>query len=602
MHYLSEEHLMTFLLQVLVLLTTAKVLGELCQQRGIPALAGEILTGIILGPTLLGRAFPRLEAKLFPSESIQENMSEHMLHDVIEQNRLGDLIDGLIHQNMLETVSWIGVLFLLLATGFEVNISTVWKQGKVCLTMGAVGVLIAFVIGCVVFWWLPERCWGPNADHMTFTLLLATAAAISAIPVIARILHDLEILKSDFGLTTLSAFIVNDLLGWLAFALVLGLVAPAGRNVQEVSRVFFEIVLFGTVCLTIGSKVVGAITTKLQQSSLPQPAITLTFVCCLGLFCGAITQWIGVHAILGFFLAGIMAGNTPQISENTRQIISQMIHAIFVPLFFATIGIKIDFLQNFDILLVVIVTAVAIGGKFIGGWIGGVAAGLSKPEAFSAGIARTPGGAMEIVLGILALELKLISADVFVALIFAAVSSSVMVGPLLAWSIRRGERIDVSGLLLRGAIDLDLKGPTRWEVIAELCDKIAQATGTLDKQSLVRAVRAREKIMGTGLEKGVAVPHARLKELDVPIVAFGRSRTGIDWDARDGLPTHFVFLVLTPEKEEGIQVQILASIATMMIQSDVPDKILGVEDENEVVALLNESLGLEHLVRKDQPA
>ena len=575
MHYMDEEHLLTFLVQVLVLLTTARVLGELCQKRGIPALAGEIFTGLLLGPTILGRAFPALEDKLFPPEAIQ--------------------------QSMLETLSWFGVLFLLLTTGFEVTISTVWKQGKVCLTVGIAALAIALLVGCGVYWWIPNAYWGESADHVTFTLFMATATAISAVPVIARVLHDLEILKSDFGLTTLSSFIVNDVLGWLAFVLVLGLAGSGQDHGKDVFRVLFEIVLFGTVCLTVGSKVVGAVTTKLNQSRLPQPGTTLTFICCLGLLCGAITQWIGIHAILGFFLAGIMAGNTPQISENTRQIISQMIHAIFVPLFFASIGIKIDFFAGFDLFLVLTVTAVAVGGKFLGAWVGGRLAGLSKPDSLSIGLANIPGGATEIILAMLALELGLIPENVFVALIFAAFPSSIAVGPLLAWSIRRRERIDVGGFLLRGAVALDLKGKTRWEAIEELCGRVARASETFDEQALVAAVRAREKVMGTGLEKGVSVPHARLKELDVPVVAFGRSKPGIDWDAADGLPTHFVFLILTPEQEEDMQVQILAAIASTMMNEDVRSTIMDSDDEGEILDLLNQALALDRVVRP-QPA
>jgi len=575
-HYMSEEHLLVFLIQVLVLLSTAKILGELCQRRGIPALAGEIFTGIVLGPTILGRVWPGLHGRLFPADLVQ--------------------------QSMLETVSWFGVLFLLLATGFEVNISTVWKQGKACLTIGVVGVVIPFLIGCGVFWWFPDKYWGANAGQLTFTLFLSMAAAISAISIIARILHDLEILKSDFGLTTLTAFAVNDLLGWMGFALVLGLAMPEKETGPDIARAFFEVILFGTVCLTVGSAIVGGITRKLQQSSLPQPGATLAFICCLGLLCGALTQWMGIHAVLGFFLAGIMAGNAPEISERTRDIISQMIHAIFVPIFFATIGIKLDFLDNFDILITVAVTAVAIGGKFLGAWAGALLAKLPRQEAFSTGIAFIPGGAMEIILGILALELKLINENVFVAVVFAALSSSIAVGPLLAWSIRRRGIVDVGGLLLRDAICLNLKGKTRWDVIAELCAQAAKAVPALDAQELARVVRAREEIMGTGLEKGVAVPHARLKGLDGPVVAFGRSRLGVDWNASDGKPAHFVFLILTPEDEAGMQIQILAQIARVMSHRETPDKVLAAQDEEEVFALLNQALRLEELIPSTQPA
>lgn len=566
MHYLDESHILLFLVQILTLLVSAKVLGALCQQRGVPPLAGEILAGVLLGPTILGRLAPAFQERLFPNEVVQVTM--------------------------LDTVSWFGVLFLLLATGFEVSISTVWKQGKASAIIGTVGVLIPFLMGCAVFWWLPGEYWGTNATHVTFTLFLATAAAISAIPVIAKILHDLEILKSDFGLTTLAAFVVNDVLGWLAFTFVLGWSMPSAGH-QNVAHVFFEIVLFGTVCLTVGSNIVGAVTRWLQKSSLPQPGTTLAFICALGLLCGALTQWIGIHAILGFFLAGIMAGNAPEVSENTRQTISQMIYAIFVPIFFATIGIKLDFLGNLDLVLVTVVTGVAVGGKYIGAWAGGRVAGMSKADSVSLGIAHIPGGAMEIVIGMLALELQLIQENVFVAVVFAAISSSVAVGPLLAWSIRRRTAIDVGAFLHVDTVKVPVEATAREDAIAELCRQVSALEEQLDAGSLTETVLARERVMGTGLEKGVAVPHARLTALESPLVAFGLSREGIEWDTADGQPARFIFLILTPDGEEDTQVQILAAIAREMTKTHLAESLAKVDNAEDAYALLRREFASE---------
>ncbi len=564
MHYLDETHIFTFLIQVLTLLVVAKLLGELFRRWGFPAMVGEILTGIVLGPTLLGRATPVFHGMLFPADPVQ--------------------------QTMLDTVSWFGVLFLLLVTGFEVSLKTVWQQGKATLKIGVVGVLTPLVIGVLSFWWLPPLYWGSAANRFTFSLYMATAAAISAIPVIAKVLHDLKILKSDLGLITLSAFTVNDVLGWLIFAFILGLVSQTQAGLEGVLRVFFESILFGTVCLTVGSSLVGRITRKLKVSTLPHPATTLTFISCLGLFCGIITHWIGVHAILGFFLAGIMVGNTHEISERSREIISQMVHAVFVPIFFATIGIKIDFLRNLDPLLVTVFTAVAIGGKYIGAWLGGKWARLSKEDSIALGIAHIPGGAMEIVIGLLALELQLISEISFVAVVFAALFSSVMVGPLLAWSMKQRREVEVSNFLLKPAFILDLEGKSRWKVIPEMCERVAGELDYIEEDLLVEAVINREEIMGTGLEKGVAVPHGRLKDLKDPVIVFGRSKVGIDWDARDGLASHFVFLILTPEKDENTQIQILAAVAGAMLQMDIQSKIMAAASTEEIYYVLREAM------------
>ena len=496
---MHDKAVLVFLVQVLVLLLSAKCLGELFKRWGYPALVGEILTGLFLGPTLLGRAGPTLSRW---------------------QQALFSLADDRL-PSMLESMAWLGVLFMLLTAGFEVSISTIWRQGKSCIKIGVAGVIVPILLGLAVFWWLPDSAYGTRGTPLVRTLLLATTAAISAIPVIAKVLHDMEILKSDFGLTTLSAFIVNDVLGWVIFGALLALAVSAGPAAEPGALLhsLFEIVLFSAVCLVLGSRIVGWAIHKLEATSLPHPATTLTFIFCLGLLCGAITHWIGVHAILGFFLAGIMIGNTPDISDRTRSIISQMVHAVFVPIFFATIGLRIDFVSGFNWALVMVFTAVALGGKFVGAGLGALWSGTSKAEALSTGIAHIPGGAMEIIIGVLASDGHLVLAS----------------------------------------------------------------------------VRAREELMGTAMEKGLAIPHGRIAGLKESIIAFGRSREGIEWDARDGKPTRFVFLALTPEEEPGLQVQILGAVARTMMHPHFQERLVVAEHEQETFQMLSEELRKEEL-------
>jgi len=155
-HYLDESHIQLFLVQLLLLLAVARTLGVACQRIKIPALAGEILTGVVLGPTLLGRISPELQSALFPVEVIQ--------------------------MAMLDTVSWLGVFFLLLSVGFEVDVSrAIFRQGKAALSVGIVGVLVPVAVGFPVFWFLDQEYHGPNATRLGFTLFLAVAGSITAI-------------------------------------------------------------------------------------------------------------------------------------------------------------------------------------------------------------------------------------------------------------------------------------------------------------------------------------------------------------------------------------------------------------------------------------
>ncbi len=563
MHYLDESHIFLFLVQVLLLLSIAKVAGSLFKRIKWPPLVGEILTGILLGPTILGRVSPSSYLALFPRDLYQNTM--------------------------LETVSWFGVLFLLLATGFEIKLSSIWKQGKTSLTIGVVGVMVPFLLGCAAFYWLPPTYWGSKSTHLVFTLFLATAGSISAITIIAKILYDLDILKSDFGLVTLSAFVVNDILGWLIFTFVLGIAVQTGSSLTEVAYPLLFIVAFGALVMTVGTKAISRLIKFFNVGKSSQSATMLSFIVCVGALFGAITQKLGLHAVLGFFIAGIIVGNTEEITNRTREVLSKTIHAIFVPIFFATIGIRIDFISNLDLQIVLVFMLFSVGGKFIGAWLGGLLAKFPKTDSVALGFAHIPGGAMEIILGILALEFGIIRESVFVAIVFAAIASSVAAGPLLAMTLKRRKAVDLRGLICQEAIALDLEGLSRWNAIFKLCKKLSAHSPEIDAKRTYDRVLNNESLMGTALERGVAVPHARLEYIKKPIIAFGRSRVGIDWDASDGMPANFIFLILVPSEDFDIQVQILKKIAQSMSDEDLQRKILDSDDPEKIYKLIRDA-------------
>jgi Kef-type K+ transport system membrane component KefB len=307
---MSEHHLGTFLIQVLLLLGLARGFGELLRRFGHPAIVGEIAIGLLLGPTLLGRAAPELQAAIFPPDPLQ--------------------------QVMLETVSWFGVLFLLLETGLEVDVSAAWRQRGPALRIGVIGVLVPLAIGFALSLGLPDRYLADPAQRIPFALFLGTTIAISAMVIIARVLHDLELVKSDLGLVTLCGYAVNDVLAWMILAIVLGLPSPESVSFGSIGLVLVFTVAFTAFCLTWGLRVVDRAVAYVSEQLPDQPGAVLTLVSCLGIGCGALTQRAGLTALFGFFLAGIMAGEARGLSERTRQNVSQMVHSIFVPLYCAS--------------------------------------------------------------------------------------------------------------------------------------------------------------------------------------------------------------------------------------------------------------------------
>jgi Kef-type K+ transport system membrane component KefB len=414
-NYLDESHILLFLLQLLALLGVARTLGVACKACNIPALAGEIATGILLGPTILGRVAPTLQHGLFPDEVIQVTM--------------------------LDTVAWLGVFFLLLAVGFEVDISrAVFRQGKSALAVGVVGVLIPVILGFAVFWHVDPHYWGPKATRVSFTLFLAVAASITAISVVARVVRDLDMLGSDLGTLILSACAVNDVFGWVLFTFAVALASGGQTDYRHGLVALIGVVIFVGLCLSIGGYLLRHAARRVKETQLPDTPALLTLVTSVGLVCGIITHWLGIHAILGFFLAGVMVGSIEEeIKHEQRASLADTVYGIFVPVFFATIGIKIDFLAYLDLSFTALFCLVAMGGKLVGAWAGARLSSQTPHASEMIGIAFVPGGAMEIVVGILAVDLGLVSQETFVAIVFTALLSSVLVGPLMAYRVERDD-------------------------------------------------------------------------------------------------------------------------------------------------------------------
>lgn len=569
-HYLSEHHFLVFLVQILVLLVLARGLGEMFRQWGHPPVVGEILVGLLLGPTLLGRLSPDLYRGLFPSDPIQFTM--------------------------LETVSWFGVLLLLLETGLEIDVSAAWKQRRAALRIGIIGVVVPLGIGFLLSLLLPDVYLARPDQRITFALFLGTTMAISAMVIIARVLHDLDLIKSDLGLLTLCGYAVNDVLAWVILSLVFATAATAAPNPGSVVLLLVAAVGFTAFCLTLGPRLVDRALAGLAARRPQQPGVVLTFVCCLGLLCGVVTQSVGLTALLGFFLAGMMAGDAHALSERVRQILTQMVHAVFVPLYFASLAVQIDFFAHFDAFLVAFVTVVSIVGKYFGAWLGARGVGLSAAERVSIGVAFTPSGVTGIVVAAMALEYQIITIPVFVAIVLSAILSSLLVGPWLMWSVRRRPAMNVGDLLVRGALIPDLRGRTRDDVIRELCAATAGSDRLPNAATLADAVRAREALMGTGVGNRIAIPHARLPGLSKPVIACGRAAAGIEWDAPDGLSVQLVFLLLTPVQDEGAQLQILSGIARTLTDAAVRDAIVQADDPDDLWQRLQDALRSHDLI------
>lgn len=541
--FLEGNYIFLFLLQVFILLLSARSLGVVFRKWNMPALTGEVLVGVIFGPTIFGRFFPELYNLLFPSNVLQVTM--------------------------LETVAWLGVLFMLLETGMEIDFSVAWRQRGNALVIALAGIMIPIMISFIPAYLLPDSYLVNPKQRIAFALFLATVMTISAMPVASRILHDLNLLKTELGFLIVSALAVNDIIGWVVFTIVLGVFTNTGLNFVSMELFFVSVIAFAFLALTLGKKISTYILDFCKNAGMHEPATSFTFACLLGLLFGAITEKMGIHALFGFFIAGIVIGEAKNLSEGTRQIISQMVYALFVPLFFASIGLRIDFIANFDLPLIGIILSIGCFARYIGARIGVQFTSVPAINRGLVSLAHVPGGMMEIVIAIVALQAGLITNKVFVAIVFSGVFSSILIGPVMKLSLSRRRSIRPINFMARELIFPDISLEERDKIIENMASKTAIVKLGASLSSVIAAsALKREEEFGTGLGMGIAVPHIRMRGIKNPVLAVGRSIHGIEWNAPDGLPVKYVFFLVTPEGVNDVHVQLLSAIAKVMLKEE----------------------------------
>jgi Kef-type K+ transport system membrane component KefB/mannitol/fructose-specific phosphotransferase system IIA component (Ntr-type) len=558
MHNLEASQLTVMLLSLGLLIGMARLLGELARSLHQPAVLGELLAGVLLGPTVFGSILPEWQQTLFPAEG---------------PNSI-----------VLHGISTLAIVLFLLVAGLEVDLSIVWQQGRAALKVGVLGTVVPFIFGLVGAWVIPEMLGRPeDGDPLIFMLFLATAMSISALPVIAKTLMDLNLYRTDLGMVVVSAAIFNDLIGFTLFAIILGMIGTQTAGMGIVSTIVLTLV-FAAVMLTLGRAFVHW-TLPVLQAYTHWPAGVLGFIVTLGLFGAAFTEYIGIHAIFGSFIVGVAVGASHHLHERTRVMLEQFVSFIFAPVFFASIGLRVNFATHFDLGLVILLLVLACIGKLLGAVIGARWGGMERREAWAVGYAMNARGAMEIILGLLALEAGVIGQRLFVALVVMAIVTSAMSGPLMRWVLRQRQPDRLLTALSPKLYLRDMLSTTRREAIRELA-ALTQPQFNLDLAQLEHMAWQRETVAATGIGNGVAIPHARVPGLKEAIVVVGTSDAGINFDAPDGNPAHIVFLLLTPREDPTVQLNLSANIAKTFRDPDTLQKVLRTTNFTELLATL----------------
>jgi Kef-type K+ transport system membrane component KefB len=558
-----HHDVLLFLLSLAVLLGAARTLGEVCRRLGFPAVVGEIIAGVLIGKTVLGRVAPGAFAWLFP--------------------------DGPA-KTMLAGYTTVAVMLLLVVAGLEIDLTVVRKSGRVVLLTSIVGLVLPFALGYGLGLILPDSDLPDPSRRALHAAFLGIALAISALPVIAKTLLDLGLMKTDLGLIILSSAVFDDIIGWIGFSVLSRqFVSNQAVTAGQLTSSVLLTALFVAVALLVIRPITDRLLRHFQERDEVANGRVLSLIMVLALAGGAATQALGMHAVFGAFVMGIAIGDSPRLREHTRQSLHDFVTYVFTPVFFATMALRYDFAEAFDLRLVLSILAIATVAKVGGCALGARWSGVAWREAWAIGFGKNSRGAMEILLAVLAIEAGIINAKIFVALVIMAVVTSMLSGPALVRLLRPAPS-PIAALLRAGVISLDAPADNRDELIVALTAKAALRLGRLnDAGRFAQKVLEREVLAGTGVGSGVAFPHAEIEGLESPALAFARSKTSLDFDAPDAERVSLIFLLLTPPREYDRELQILSAMARLLTREEVRRGLLAARTPEEVLDTIDQA-------------
>ncbi|MFD1514614.1 cation:proton antiporter [Halomarina rubra] len=397
----ASEALVVLFAQLAVVLALATGLGALARRGGAPPVVGELLTGVVLGPSILGLVAPGVYAALFPEDAT----------------------------TLLLGVSSVCLVVLMTVVGFETDLSVARARPGQTLLVAAGSVVVPFALGGALAFVAPDAVLANPDARLPFVLFVATAMSISAIPVVARILLDMGLLDAPFGQLAVAVALVNDTLGWLLLAVVAGIATGSGDALASLPGTLLALAGVLVVALTVGRWFAARLGSVADSVALPT-------VVALALGAGAATQALGVEAVLGAFLVGAIARDRSTLAPETREALESVTLAMLAPVFFAVAGLRVDLgaLADPTVALVGLVAfAVAVVGKVVGTVGAARLAGIDRRESLALGAALNARGAMEIVVATVGLRLGVLNEAAYAIVVCIAIGTSVMTPPLVRY-------------------------------------------------------------------------------------------------------------------------------------------------------------------------
>ncbi|MCC8147196.1 MAG: cation:proton antiporter [Bacteroidales bacterium] len=415
-HYNIHTPVAMLLLQVIAILFTARIFGYLFVKIGQPSVVGEIVAGIVLGPSLLGYFFPEVSAFLFAPES------------------LGNI-------NIL---SQIGLIFFMFVIGMELDIREVKRRLNETILISHAGIVFPFLCGIIAAYWTYPTYASHLTPFLSYALFIGISMSITAFPVLARIIQEKGLTKSHLGILSLASAANGDVTAWCLLAVVIA-IAQTGTFIGALYTILFSAVflLFMFFVLRPFLNIIGNI---YHNKEVVNKTI-VAFMFFILIACSYATEILGIHALFGAFMAGVIMPSHVQFRKILTEKVEDVALSIFLPLFFVSTGLKtqIGLISTPEEWIVCgMFILMAVFGKVVGTAVPARFAGETWKNSWLMGALMNTRGLMELIVLTIGYEMKILSPSVFAMLVLMTLVTTFMTGPLLSfieWIYKKKEQI-----------------------------------------------------------------------------------------------------------------------------------------------------------------
>lgn len=393
--------------QIVLLIAVGRGLGEIMQRIGQPSVIGELLAGILLGPSLFGWIWPEAQHAIFPKTPEQKAM-----------------IDG---------IAQFGILLLLLLTGMETDLKLVRKVGKAAIAISIAGIVVPFACGFALGEFLPDALLPRPDQRLVASLFMGTALSISSVKIVAVVVREMNFMRRNVGQIIVATAVIDDTIGWIIIAVIFSLASQGTLDIASVAKAMLGTFAFLAVSFTIGRRLVFQLI-RWANDNLVSTAAVITVILLLMGVMALITHLIGVHTVLGAFVAGILVGESPILTRQIDERLRGLISSFFMPVFFGLAGLSADLSVLRDpslLMLTGLLVVIASVGKFGGAFAGGTLGGLNTRESLALASGMNARGSTEVIIATIGLSIGVLSQNLFTMIVTMAIVTTMAMPPML---------------------------------------------------------------------------------------------------------------------------------------------------------------------------